>query len=317
MSISKFLGILLVISIFFNIFFLVSGQRYNVSGDETQADVSLEERYPLLSRRILHEFNQDILINFLDLRNTLRSEVSPYGSEFGFYFEYLPTGTTIGVNEKENFHAASLFKVPVVMAYYHMRERTGMKEDPEVTLTKDMLDSRFGTLYKRGVGVRLKASELVRLTLVDSDNTALKALSTLVERQDFEAVYSGLDIELNIDKEGALISAKNYASILKALYFSAVLSKESSNEILQLLTETNFPDKLAAGVPGRVPVAHKIGDFVDSQGQQGYRDCGIVYVPRRSYLLCMVSVGDEQLARDRMQRVSRTVYDFIAHQPTP
>jgi beta-lactamase class A len=80
---------------------------------------SLQKKYPLLSKRILQEYPIDVIINFLDLRRELRSQVEPYGSTFGFYFEYLPTGTTIGVNEKLDFYAASLFKVPVVMAYYH------------------------------------------------------------------------------------------------------------------------------------------------------------------------------------------------------
>lgn len=271
-----------------------------------------EQRYPLLSKRILQEFPQDILINFLALRTTLKQEVAPYGESFGFYFEYLPTGTSIGVNEKIDFHAASLFKVPVVMAYYHGTERTGSKNDPTITLTQDMLDGEFGELWKKGAGHKLKASEAIELALTESDNTAAKAIVPYVTEQDFQSVYDALDIELRADHEGALVSAKSYASILKALYFSSVLNKESSEEILDLLSKTKFPDKLVAGVPNDVIVAHKIGNFEDNNGNEGFRDCGVVYVPRRPYMLCMFSVGDEQTARDRMQQVSKTIYDYVS-----
>jgi beta-lactamase class A len=272
----------------------------------------LQEMYPLLSKRIHFDSPQDLIINFLDLRVLLRSEVMKYGDSFGFFFEYLPTGTSIGINEKVDFHAASLFKVPVVMAYFHMKERTRLNDDPVIILTQDMMDTDFGELYKRGVGYPLNASEAVRLALVDSDNTAVKALTTLIEKEDFEAVYQGLDIDLHINDEGALLSAKSYSSILKALYFSAVLSKDSSHKILEHLTKTKFPDKLEAGVPRHIPVAHKIGDFLSNDGVTGFRDCGIVYAPRRPYILCMFSVSDEETARVRMQSISKIIYEYVS-----
>ncbi len=270
-------------------------------------------KYPLLSKRILQEFPQDILINFLDLRKELRSQVAPYGKDFGFYFEYLPTGTSIGVNEKEEFHAASLFKVPVVMAYYKQRERLQMTNDPEVEIKEEHLDNEFGTLYRKGVGHKIKLSEAVKLALEDSDNTAARLVATNVKETDFNEVYSGIDIDLMSDEDGAIMTAKNYSSILKALYFSAVLGKDSSSEILDYLTKSEFNDKLAAGVPPGVPVAHKIGDFVDKEtGDKAYMDCGIVYIPRRPYLLCMVSMTDEATASQRMSNLSKKVYDYVS-----
>lgn len=269
-------------------------------------------KYPLLSKRILQEYPIDILINFLDLRRDLRKEVEPYGNSFGFYFEYLPTGISIGVNEKAEFHAASLFKVPVVMAYYKQKERLQMKNDPEVELKAEHLDNEFGTLYKKGAGHKIKLSEAVRLSLEESDNTAAKLLASNVQELDFDEVYGGVDIDLITDENGAILTSKNYSSILKALYFSAVLVKESSSEILDYLTKSKFNDKLVAGVDPDVTVAHKIGYFIDKKtGEQAYMDCGIVYVPRRPYLLCMVSESDEATAKDRMSSLSKTIYDYV------
>ncbi|TXG78180.1 serine hydrolase [Candidatus Dojkabacteria bacterium] len=307
---SKILLVVLVLSLLANaglgfIYF------YHSHSGESKETKDLYKKYPYLSKRILQDFPQDLLINFLALRRQLRSEALPYGNKFGFYFEYLPTGTSIGVNEKNEFHAASLFKVPVIIAYYHTKERLGAK-DQEITLKEEFIDKDFGDLWRQGAGAKIKASEAVELAMVDSDNTAAKALVPLVGEKDFEEVYQGLDIDVNSDDQGALISAKAYASILKALYFSSLIDKNDSQHILNLLTKTKFPDKLAAGVPTNVPVAHKIGDFVDDEGNEGYRDCGIVYVPRRPYLLCMFSIGTEQEARDRMSNFSRIIYDYVS-----
>ena len=198
------------------------------------------------------------------------------------------------------------------MAYYKGKERMRTSDDPVLEVKQDHIDNQFGSLWKKGVGATLKASEAIRLALEDSDNTAIKALIPYVQDEDFNTVYNGLDITLNSDHNGALISAKNYSSILKALYYSSILSRDNSQDILTMLTRSPFSDKLVAGVKEGIPVAHKIGDF-RTDGKEGYRDCGIVYEPRRPYLLCMVSTSNEVIARERMSAVSRTIYTYISN----
>ena len=68
---------------------------------------------------------------------------------------------------------------------------------------------------------------------------------------------------------------------------------------------------IPAGVPVGVVVAHKIGLL----NNQLYEDCGIVYVPNRPYILCMVSKSDYKTAVMRMSSLSKTVYDFVANAP--
>lgn len=274
--------------------------------------VIAQQKYPLISKHVLQEKQQDIIINFLSLQKKLRSEVEPYGEKFGMYFEYLPTGTSIGINSTSQFYAASLFKVPIVMAYYDRRERLNLVDDPMIEVKPDQIDKQFGNLWEKGSGYKLRASEAVRLALVDSDNTAIKALIPYISQEDFDDVYKSLDIDLYSDTKGAHISARTYATVLKALYFSSVLNYDDSQQILDLLTQTKFSDKIVAGVPKGTLVAHKIGDFKDTAGNSGYRDCGIVYVPKRPYILCTFSVSDEQTANDRMEIVSRSIYNFVS-----
>jgi len=295
--------ILFILSIGFNLYSLFAIHQHPTDNDEI-----LRQKYPFLATRILQEFKSDILINFLDLRTRLRSQVEPYKDTFAFYFEYLPTGTSVGVNEKAEFPAASLLKVPVVMAYRHQVERTGEDSDREVSIRSDEIDKTFGTLYKSGAGAKIKLSEAERLALVESDNTAARVLTDNVSVDDFSEIYEGLDISLKEGDSGVILTAKSYASILKSLYFSSLLTKDNSQYILDLLDKSMFNDKLPAGVPSRISVAHKIGVL----GEDLFMDCGIVYVPNRPYLLCMISVSSEDVARERMVKMSKTVYDFVS-----
>lgn len=292
------LSIALISSLVVNVIFLLNSSSNGASPIE---------KYPYISKRVLQEEQSDILINFLPLRNELRKIIAPFQDSFALYFEYLPTGTSIGINEKAEFGTASLIKVPVAMAYFHYRERLGLKEDPTVTIQESHLDSNFGDLWKKGAGTKINLGEAARLALVESDNTALFVLVANIPREDFDEVYEGLDIDLKIQDGQTILTVKQYSSILKALYFSSILDKDNSQKILELLTQTKFNDKLPAGVPEGIPVAHKFGVL----GDELFQDCGIVYAPKRPYVLCMVSHSTEGLAKERMKAISAKVYQYI------
>jgi beta-lactamase class A len=271
---------------------------------------TIRQKFSLLAPRILTEKPTDTIINFLPLRTKLRDYTKPFGGNFAFYFEYLPTGTSIGVNEKLNFSAASLIKVPGVMAYYRQIENNGFSVDNQVVKIEEKhIDKGFGTLWMRGVGTTISLNEAVRLALVESDNTASYVVADNVSQDNFNEVYEGLDIDLTKKDDRIDISAKSYTSILKALYFSAILSKDHSQEILTMLTQTRFDDKLVSGVPEEIMVAHKIGVYTK---EEMFQDCGIVYVPNRPYALCMISRASEDITRDRMKEVSRMVYEYVS-----
>lgn len=297
--------LIVALSLFINGWFFF--QTKNLISN-VENSVALQRKYPYLAKRILQESKNDVLINFLPLREELRKEADPYGDRFAFYFEYLPTGVSIGINEKQEFHAASLLKLPVVMAYYKHKEKVKRNDDPVVTIQKEDLDSRFGSLWQRGEGTKINLADAARIAITNSDNTAAKILGHNIDKEDFDDVYEALDIDLRLSTEGAIITAKHYSSILKALYFAAVLSKDNSQKILEFMTQSKFNDKLTAGVPDDVTVAHKIG-VIDNNT---YSDCGIVYVPRRQYLLCMVSNSSENEASQRMSKVSQLIYDYVS-----
>lgn len=306
MSKTRFIyAIFLAISIFLNIVLFLGFKNSGLNNTSTN-------QYPFLARRILNENFNDILVNFLDLRTDVKATVEPFGQTFSFYFEYLPTGTSIGVNEKEEFYAASLFKLPVIMSYFRQQERLKERTDPTLTVSEEDLDKEFGDLWRKGAGYRIKMSDAIKLAITDSDNTAIRLVVPQITEDDFEHVYQALDIDLRRDDGGARLTTKGYTSILKALYFSSVLEKADSQSILDLLTKTKFVDKLPAGVPKNIAVAHKIGVYNKDGENEAYMDCGIVYIPNRPYVLCMLSISDEDIARERMKLISKKIYDYVS-----
>jgi hypothetical protein len=79
------------------------------------------------------------------------------------------------------------------------------------------------------------------------------------------------------------------------------------------MTMSQFNDKIVAGVPSGTEVAHKIGDYQEKNTQAAiYNDCGIVYVPHRPYILCIMYKGDEAQARIHMSSISKMIYQYVS-----
>lgn len=300
-----YLPIILGVSIFINLslFFLITRK------DQPAEGVELANKYPLLSKRIFMESQNDFLIHFVPLRNAMNNYVTKQKEEIGVYFEYLPTGTSIGVNDRLEVRFASLIKIPVVMAAYKQIEQGNLSLHNSIVIQEENIHKGFGSLWKKGAGTTITLEEAIRLSLVESDNTALRAITSQLPLGAIEDVFNNLDITVDSGDGYPIISPKNYSSILRSLYLSSYLDRKDSYAILEYLTKTPFADMIDAGVPDDITVAHKIGVF-DPLGI--FSDCGIVYVPNRPYIICVMVKSDQATATKHMQLLSKMIYGFVS-----
>lgn len=300
---------------------LITGVVAGVSGTliaQQRIVIKKQQQYSFLADRILLGSDKDRTVNFTELRTRLAEYVEPAlkDTDYSVYFEYLPTGTSIGFNENKTLIGASLLKVPFAMQYYHALETGEIQGSDVITLKKEHLDSTYGQLYKKGEGYKLTIDELVRIMLTDSDNTALKALADTLDVKlsldTIDKIFNFVDLNYSSNKEGStLIGAEAYSSILKCLYFACYVSKDNSQQILNNLTQTSFDNRLKRYIPDEeMPViAHKIGSF-ESTTQS---DCGIFYQPQKPYLLCVMINGDDAFVSERIGRISIIVHEYITN----
>ncbi len=279
--------------------------------DDTESSA---RQYPFLSKRIFASDQNDILINFVELRKKLNEYVlTNDDQEIGVYFEYLPSATSIGINEQMRVNIASLLKVPLVMAVYKDIEAGKLSRDQVLTLKEEHLDYDFGDLWELGVGSQITVKEAARLSLQKSDNTASNLLLSTLSPGALDSVASSLNLPREKSGKYIVISPKDYTSVLRSLYLSAYLSKENSNEILDTLTGSIFLDQLAAGVPNSIKVAHKNGEYtIDTSSQPVFSDCGIIYAPKRPYALCVMTNSNRTQANKHISEISRQVYDYVS-----
>lgn len=290
----------------------------------SQAEEPGAESYPFLARRIFNENPNDIIINFTDLRQSLKEYTLGQKEKIGIYFEYLPNGNSIGINEKEPFFRASLVKVPAAMRAYKLIEERKLKKDDILTIKQAHVDPTYGELWKKGAGSQITVGEAIRLSLVESDNTAFEVLNEKVNSDILAAdvgserivsnVYDFLDIPRVKVGPNQQITPKNFSSILKSLFFSAYLSYPNSNELLNLMSESIFEEGIRSVVPKEIKISHKFGIYnLDDEPLQVHSDCGIIYLPSRPYILCvMVNSPDLEKSGQYMAKISEIVYEYIS-----
>lgn len=277
-----------------------------------QADLELSS-HKLLAKRIFLSKPNDLLVNFEPLRADLRKDLAYYDGKVSLYFEYLPTGTSIRMGEKEHLVAASLLKVPAVMELYQLAEQDDVNLDDTITLKEEWLDAGYGELYKKGAGYTSTIREFAELALEKSDNTALNAIQSVVDAHATEkmtSAYEALDVDYVDDAHTNLsLSARAYASFLKCLYFACYISPDSSQEIMTSLTRSTYGEdgRLGKYIPSDVKIAHKIG----VAGDQVQSDCGIVYVPNRHYILCVMLNEEQGRGGEVIAQLSKKVYDYV------
>jgi beta-lactamase class A len=273
---------------------------------------STRANYPYLSSRIFSDSPNDILINFVSLRKELRADFDalPDGTKYSFFFEYLPSGMPIKIGSDNELIAASLIKVPLVMNLYRAAELGKISLDKTVTIRESELDSGYGNLWKKGAGTQYTLRRLAQFALENSDNTATHAIFDNVNGllADDQQSLSQLDIDLNTENSQAVIDAFSYTSVLKSLYLSSYLSRDDSQEVLGYLTQSDEHERLTKELPSNVKVAHKNGVYDQDWSES---DCGIVYVPKRPYAVCiMVGLPDEQ-ANSFIATTSKKIYDYV------
>lgn len=279
---------------------------------EAQTNTNASKDYPFLAKRIFIEDPNEPIVNFAPLRADLTRYLDENKLTGSLYFEYLPTGTSIRISGDDREGAASLMKVPAAMDLYRLAEMGKIDLDQKITLKEEWLDSGFGELYKQGAGHQLTLREAAKIMLEDSDNTALKAIAGTMGDQLTQENSSLSVLDVDFTQSNALtikISARSYSSVIKCLYYSCFLNKDHSQEILNHLSNSKFNDRIVAGIDDKnIKVAHKIGVY----NTTSQSDCGIVYLDKRNYILCVMLDGDRNPDTDKhIADISKKVYDYV------
>ncbi len=238
------------------------------------------------------------------------------------FYRDLTTRRWFGINETENFYAASLLKLPLAMIYYKIAEIDPNILDQTITLPEEEAHANEAQFFQPArvfkTGQEYTIRELIKGMLEYSDNTPLAALNNFISPQIRAEILHDMGIEfINDDptQPQQEINVKQYSNILRQLYNGSYLTIEYSNLLLEYLSHTTFSQGITAGVPEDITVSHKFGEaYITQESTEQVHvlhDCGIVYRPEKPYILCVMTKGrNPQQSALSVKRISEAIYNF-------
>ena len=225
-------------------------------------------------------------------------------TDISFYFKDLLTGRWTGVNENERYAPASLMKVPILIAVLKQAESDTSLLHKKLYYSgeKDLNEEEYYKPQKSIVkGHSYTVEELLDYMITYSDNNATVLLLGVTPQKNLSEIFTDLGLpspEVITSGTVDYLSAKLYSRLFRVLYNSTYLQEEYSIQALKILNNIDFPNGIVSQMPKDIDVANKFGErtVYNIDKTVNYRelhDCGIVYVPKHPYLICIMTKGND------------------------
>ncbi len=217
-------------------------------------------------------------------------------------FRDIDNADGFNINSMLLYDPASLTKIPLAMAYYALAEYDQSVLSQSVVYSgapdldaNEQVESSTQLLPGRSYTVE----ELIEHMIKYSDNNAEQLLADHLSAIGHLSVLSTLFNDFGIKNDPNVpddTTVGSYSLFLRVLYNSTYLDRDYSEQLLSLLTQSDFVQGIRAGVPDGVLIAQKFGDarIPNAQGEQEgaeLQNCGIVYYPDHPYILCVMTKG--------------------------
>ncbi|MDB5187829.1 MAG: hypothetical protein JWO50_349 [Candidatus Kaiserbacteria bacterium] len=240
-------------------------------------------------------------------------------------FRDINTVTGFVINPTEKYYPASLYKVFLMITYFRIAgenpdilnkkiyyEGTHDYNAPEeIKPSVDLVPNTYYTV-----------EQLIEHMIRYSDNNALRALTDNLTNEQthiYQQVFGDLNINPStVDQQVNTLTVGGYGTVLSALYNASYLDRRYSERALELLTQSDFTEGIASGVPNTSELAQKFGEAqIEVNGAivgKQLSNCGIIYYPHHPYRLCVMTkgAGDHiKFLEGVLADISRIVYKDV------
>ena len=269
-----------------------------------------------------------------ELKKEVQDKLGISNARFGVAFKDLQTGKTLLLNEKDDFHAASTMKTPVLVELFRQAAAGKFSLTDSIVIKNsfssivdgseyslDSADDSEFELYK-DIGKRRTIASLAYEMIILSSNLATNLLIDLVKPDSVMLTMKKIganDIKVlrGVEDNKAYQKGLNNTTtaydlllIYEQMATEKLISDAASKEMIKILLDQRFNEIIPARLPKNVKVAHKTGSITGVQ-----HDSGIVFLPDgKKYVLVLLSrfdPADEKKAIEAMADVSKLIYDYM------
>jgi beta-lactamase class A len=220
-----------------------------------------------------------------------------YPGRVSVYLKDLRSGRTWTHNPDDLFPAASLIKVPILIATFYKIKEGGLLLDQPLVITRLNRRGGSGSLKWRPDGTKLSLRDALVHMINESDNTAtqmvLERLGIGYVQQQFPRMgllYTGI-YEEGMSIKGGRVAHENYTTarememLEEKIYRGEAVDKESSALMMEILKKPKaVASRLAKGMPTGWEIAHKTGLL-----RQACHDSAIFLTPNGDYAVTVLT----------------------------
>lgn len=317
-------SLILIIGFSMSLFLVTISNTMHKRSDRDVRDIGTNKKFPLISPLLFCKYGDGIentqytyfRFKVEDYINKLMSQNKT--NHVSVYFRDLNNGPWFGINENESFNPSSLLKLPLLISTLkEAEENDNNLLEKKITYKKS--DSASVQYFKPEKNIELgetyTVTELLERSIIYSDNESSILLYKELGDSSLIRTYSDLGLISPDGKKDFIMNVKEYSSFFRVLFNSSYISKNNSESALELLTITKFNKGLRAGVSDNITVAHKFGEQISSNGDLQLHDCGIIYAPKKPYILCVMTRGkDFNELSNIIKNISEIVFTGITEQ---
>ncbi|MEM9831881.1 MAG: serine hydrolase [Bacteroidota bacterium] len=292
-------------------------------------------RFVPLSLLICFACAQPSPSTLVEVEQIIQDRLSEVEGDFAVAFQSLDNPEEqLLINAREEFHAASTMKTPVMLEVYKQSEADMLSLDDSVLVKNEFYsivdsstyslspeDDSYNELYEQ-IGTKQSLSDLVYHMIISSSNLATNIVIELVDAKKVTQTMRDLganDMQVRRGVEDGkayrqglnnTTTAYDLILLFKAIAQQEVVSAEASQKMIDILLDQRFNEMIPAQLPDDVQVAHKTGWITGL-----HHDSGIVYLPDgRSYVLVLLSknLTDEAAGVQALADISKVIYDYVA-----
>jgi beta-lactamase class A len=221
---------------------------------------------------------------------------------------------TASLNADRRFVAASLSKLYALLTLYRAAARGEVSLENEITMRpSDVWAHGTGVLYTYPVGHTMTLRECAEFMIKESDNTAQIMLNRYLGRERIETELYRLGAKSTNYWNPNTTTLNDVLLVLKKIADPSYTTPKLSAEMLRVMTNTSFEDRLPQPLPEGTRVAHKIGSY-----ESTFSDAGIVFAKESGdagqeyYIAVFCEGAPEGEAREAIRDISLAAYRTLS-----
>ena len=248
------------------------------------------------------------------LRSELEQIVQAYPATYGVVVLDPSSGERVAMDADRRFLAASLNKLPVLMTLYRAAASGAVDLDDQISMqASDVQAYGTGVLFTYPVGHTITLRECATLLIKESDNTAWKMLDRYLGRDYIRAELYRVGARSTEYWLPNTTTPDDVLLMLEKISDPSYTTPELSAEMLDIMANTSFEERLPQPLPKGTRVSHKIGYYGST-----FADAGVVFPEgardtRDAYLIVVItSDTSESSSRAATQEMSLATYRILS-----